>query len=158
MIRKAALEDIPSLVGLENLCFDLDRISAKNFRHLLTKGNAETFVYELIENDNKIIAGYAALLFRKGSSLARLYSIAVHPARRGRKIGEALLSEAERTAISRECVYLRLEVRKDNLIPISLYKKFMYKQIGSIPGYYEDKTEALSFKKILCPNFGSGLK
>jgi len=34
------------LVGIENRCFDTDRITRRNFRYLLTKANAVTLVYE----------------------------------------------------------------------------------------------------------------
>ncbi|MBN2040629.1 MAG: GNAT family N-acetyltransferase/peptidase C39 family protein [Spirochaetes bacterium] len=158
MIRTAVIKDIAALIELENLCFDTDRISRRSFRHLLTKGNASAFVYDINEAGKKIIAGYAVVLFHTGTSLARLYSIAVHPDHRGRHIGEKLLSEAERIAIEHECVYLRLEVRKDNGTSINLYRKFRYKQIGIIPEYYEDKMEALRFEKFLHPDSSPDLK
>ena len=44
MIRAAALDDLDALVGIENRCFDSDRIPRRNFRYLLTKANAATLV------------------------------------------------------------------------------------------------------------------
>ncbi|MGB5741739.1 MAG: ribosomal-protein-alanine acetyltransferase, partial [Sedimenticolaceae bacterium] len=37
-IRPATLSDLTALLGLENSCFDDDRISRRQFRHLLSKG------------------------------------------------------------------------------------------------------------------------
>src|SRR4030042_4893985 len=145
MIRKAILNDVNGLVEIEEATFDTHKISRRNFRYLLTKANAET----LVDEDRGIIRGYALLLFHSGTSLGRLYSIAVHPHYRGRDIGEELLFEIEKIAIERDCVYLRLEVRSDNDPARSLYLKFGYKKIGIIPEYYEDRMEATRYEKFL---------
>jgi ribosomal protein S18 acetylase RimI-like enzyme len=145
MIRKATLNDVNGLVEIENISFDTDKISRRNFRYLLTKANAET----LVDEERGVIHGYALLLLHSGTSLARLYSIAVHPRYRGNNIGVELLTEIERIAIERDCVYLRLEVRSDNEPARNLYLKFGYKKIGIIPEYYEDRMEATRYEKFL---------
>ena len=76
MIRHATLDDLDALVGIEDSSFDSDRMSRRSFRYLLTEGNAET----LVEEENGVIRGYSMLLFNMGTSLARLYSLAVDPA------------------------------------------------------------------------------
>ncbi len=149
MIRKAKIKDIGKLIEIENICFDTDKLSKRSFKYLLTKGNAETF---LNEEENGTISGYALLLFHSATSLARLYSIAVHPDFRGKHIGELLFNEAEKKAIGHKCVYLRLEVRSDNKASKGLCKKLGYKQIGIIPEYYEDRMTAIRFEKFLHPD------
>ncbi|TNF35794.1 MAG: GNAT family N-acetyltransferase [Gammaproteobacteria bacterium] len=147
MIRPATLDDLDGLVELEKLCFDYDRLSRRNFRYLLTKGNDVTLVDEV---DNKL-RGYAMVLFNIGTSLARLYSIAVDPGCRGKGIGDALMAAAENVALDNECVSMRLEVRPDNLGSIRLYEKRGYRQFGVYDDYYEDHMQALRYEKRLVP-------
>jgi ribosomal-protein-alanine acetyltransferase len=148
MIRSARLQDLEALVAIENRSFDVDRFSRRSFRYLLTKANAETLVYE---EQGRVLA-YVMLLFNTGTSLARLYSLAVDPVLRGRGIGSALIEAAEASAVGHDCIYLRLEVRRDNTTAIRLYEKLGYKRIGVLPDYYEDHMEALRHEKLLAPH------
>lgn len=144
-IRAATLADLDALVALEERCFSLDRLARRNFRHLLTRAHAETLVYEL---DGQL-AGYVLLLFRQGTPLARLYSIATDPAWRGRGIAEALVSAAEQVALEQEALLMRLEIRKDNPASIGMFRKLGYRPFGEYAGYYEDEQDALRFQKYL---------
>lgn len=74
MIRQTRLDDLKALVALEQKCFDSRRVSARQFRNLLTRAHAATLVGELEEG----IVGDVAVLIRCGTSLARRYSIAVN--------------------------------------------------------------------------------
>jgi ribosomal protein S18 acetylase RimI-like enzyme len=148
MIRPARLYDLEALVDIENRSFDVDRFSRRSFRYLLTRANAETLVYE---EQGQVLA-YVMLLFNTGTSLSRLYSLAVDPALRGRGIGNTLIAAAEESAVAHDCIYLRLEVRRDNASAIRLYETRGYKQIGHLPDYYEDHMEALRYEKLLAPH------
>ena len=148
MIRPARLQDLEALVAIENRSFDVDRFSRRSFRYLLTKANAETLVYE----EQERVLAYVMLLFNTGTSLARLYSLAVDPELRGRGVGSVLIAAAEESAVAHDCIYLRLEVRQDNATAIRLYEKLGYKRIGSLPDYYEDHMEALRHEKLLAPH------
>lgn len=148
MLRKATLADLDALVALENRSFDTDRLSRRSFRHLLTKANAVT----LIEEEDGEIAGYVAVLFNAGTSLARLYSIAVDARFKGKGIGRHLVEAAEQAALEGECVYMRLEVRRDNADSLAMFRKLGYREFGSYKDYYEDHMEALRFEKELVPH------
>jgi ribosomal-protein-alanine acetyltransferase len=148
MIRGARLQDLDALVAIENRSFDVDRFSRRSFRYLLTRANAETLVYE---EQGKVLA-YVMLLFNIGTSLSRLYSLAVDPDLQGRGIGNTLIAAAEESAVAHDCIYLRLEVRRDNATAIRLYEKRGYKPIGHLPDYYEDHMEALRYEKLLAPH------
>ncbi|HLI14258.1 MAG TPA: peptidase C39 family protein [Alphaproteobacteria bacterium] len=152
-IRTARVDDIPGLVALENRAFAGDRVSPRSFRHLLTRGNAAT----LVEEEGGVLRGYAMLLFNRGTSLARLYSFAVAPEHRGRGIAKALLAEAERVALEHGCIYLRLEVRRDNHEAQSLYRKAGYREFGMAADYYDDHMDAVRMEKPLSPNLQPGL-
>lgn len=153
MIRQATPEDIRSLLRLEEECFSVDRLSQRSFRYLLTKANAVTFVDE---RDGEI-AGYAMLLFNAGTSLARLYSIAVSPRFRGRDIGKALVAAAEDAARERDSVYIRLEVRKDNAASIALFEQAGYRRFGEYDDYYEDHMDAYRYERRLASNLNADL-
>lgn len=147
MIRRADLHDLTTLVEIEKRCFDSDRLSRRNFRHLLTKGHAAT----LVITRQQVMLGYVMVLFNRGTSLARMYSIAVVPEARGQGLGQELIEAAEQTARDEGCVYMRLEVRRDNQASIELYKKLGYRLFGRHDDYYEDHMEALRFEKLLVP-------
>lgn len=148
MIRLATLDDLDALVDLENRCFQLDRLSRRNFRYMLTKAHAST----LVDDRQGVLAGYVLVLFHTGTSLARMYSIAVDAEYRGAGVAGALIKAAEAAALARGCVYMRLEVRPDNAGAIALYQKHGYRQFGTVDDYYEDHADALRFEKLMVPH------
>lgn len=151
MIRQATLQDLDSLVEIENASFDVDRLSRRSFRYLLTKANAATLVYE----DKGVVLGYVTILFHDGTSLARVYSFASRL--QGKGVGSALLKAVEMVALERDCISLRLEVRMDNESAIKLYEKLGYKRFGIKPDYYEDHMQALRYEKRLAPQLKTEL-
>jgi len=145
MIRRATLDDLEDLVRIENRCFDTDRLSRRNFRYLLTKGNAET----VVDVENGVMRGYSMLLFNTGTSLARLYSLAVDPDFQRKGVASALVHASEEEATRNDCVTLRLEIRKDNVASIGLFKRHGYREFGLYTDYYEDHMDAVRFEKSL---------
>lgn len=142
-IRDAAAADLDALVALEQRSFRSDRMSRQQYRRHLRSGSAQV----LVATDGGSILGSAVLFFRRGSSLARLYSLASVPEARGRGIGAALLDAAEHAASERGCRALRLEVRTDNAAAIRLYESHGFRRIGCRPGYYEDGADAWRYEK-----------
>ncbi|MCB1141412.1 MAG: GNAT family N-acetyltransferase/peptidase C39 family protein [Leptospiraceae bacterium] len=153
MLRPANLTDLDGLIQLETTSFDSDQISRRSFRYLLTKGKAETW----LDEESGEIRGYAIVLFNSGTSSARLYSIAVQPQSRGKGIAERLIRKIEETSLEKDFIYLRLEVRKDNLPAQNLYQKLGYKKIEIVKEYYEDKMDAQRFEKLLAPHLNPDL-
>lgn len=144
-LRYATQADLAGLVALEERCFDTDRISRRSFRELLGRETAATILHE---KDGQIL-GYAMLLFRRGTAMARLYSIAVDPQAEGRKIGSLLVKAAEEVTFERGRLLLRLEVREDNERAIQLYHRLGYRPIGRYLDYYADHTTALRYEKTI---------
>ncbi len=147
MIRNATLRDLDGLVELEGRSFDADLISRRSFRHLLTRANASL----LVADEDGALAGYALVAFNRGTTLARLYSIAVDAAFRGRGVGRALLAAAEAEAISRGCVSMRAEVRLDNHASQALFEGRGYRRIEELEDYYEDHMGAYRYERTLAP-------
>jgi ribosomal protein S18 acetylase RimI-like enzyme len=148
VIREAEYSDIDALVSMENRSFTGDRLSRRSLAYLLKKGNATT----LLDECDGTIRGYALVLYNKGTSLARLYSIVVDPDFRGLGFGLKLLEAAEHDALENECVIMRLEVRQDNEAAIGLYRKHGYRVFDTVPDYYEDHASAIRLEKSLVPH------
>lgn len=143
-LRDARPADLPGLLALE-AGFPGDRLSSRQYRYHL--GNPRARLRVLVVGGE--VVGSSLTLFRAGSTRARLYSIAVDPAWRGRGLGTRLLADAEAGARARGCRYLRLEVRADNAAAITLYEEAGYRRIGRIARYYEDGAGAWRYERGL---------
>lgn len=146
-IRRGEPSDLDELLRIEKAVFTTDRISGRSFRRLMASRTAEMLV---ADNDGEI-AGYALVLYRRGSTVARLYSIATAAEWNGRGVGRRLLAAAEEQALARDCAIMRLEVHEQNEAAISLYKSCGYRPFDREEEYYEDKGPALRFEKRLNP-------
>lgn len=145
LVRDARSADLDALLALEQASFDGDRLSPRQYRHHLRSASARLLIVE----DGARLLGSAVLLFRRGTRVARLYSLAVDPAARGRGVGRRLLAAAERAARSRDCARIRLEVRADNLAAQALYETAGYRRCGQRKGYYADGADAWLYQKPL---------
>lgn len=151
-VRPARREDIPELLALEQASFSTDRLGRVQFRRFI--GSATASVLVAREGAGQALpggrlAGYVLLLFRAGSSKARIYSIAVDVACRGLGVGVRLLLAAEETARRRGCDVMRLEVRPDNTAARAMYERHGYVAFGSYAGFYEDGSDAMRLQKRL---------
>lgn len=142
VIRPAVPGDLEALLTLEQASFPGDRLSRRQYRHHLRNPGAHVLVV-----GESALAGAAVVLFRRGSRVARLYSLAVAAAMRGHGIATCLLQAVEAIARERDCRVLRLEVRCDNAAAVALYRRAGYRSIGTHEGYYEDGADALRFEK-----------
>ncbi len=144
MIRHAVPADVPALVALEAV-FPTDRMSARNFQDLLRRGRGTVLVYE----EGSALLGDAVVHYRRNSSTARIYSLVVEPAQRGRGIARQLLAAAETEARARNCLALRLEVRPDNTHALRLYRDLGYREERRLEQFYEDGSPAVRLSKNL---------
>jgi ribosomal protein S18 acetylase RimI-like enzyme len=146
-IRPAEPADLDALTALERRVFPTDRIARRGFRRFLASSSAAV----IVAVRGEMLAGYALVLFRAHSAIARLYSIAVAPEAGGRGVGVKLLAAAEDAAMARERTALRLEVHEKNAAAIARYRKSGYTMFGRHFDYYEDRGHALRFEKRLTP-------
>ena len=146
LIRPAVRADLNALIALEETCFDSDRLSPRSFRRFL-KQPLDLLLVAV--TDTGELYGYGLLLQRRGTHLARLYSLAVSPRARGQGVGRALLRALEEASRPFDCRFIRLEVRTGNEGAIALYQAEGYRPIGQRAGYYEDGGDALLMEKRL---------
>ena len=144
--RAAQNRDLPLLLELERQTFDGDRLSARQLRHHLDSPSAELRV---IPGETGGIDAYALWFYRRGSQRARLYSLAVAAAARGRGLAQALMADGEHLARKRGARWLSLEVRQDNQAAQNLYLKLGFEVSGHRAGYYEDGMDAVRMLKSL---------
>ena len=145
VIRDADRADLAGLMSLETEVFASDRLSPRSFRRVIAQPSAACRV----ARSDGLLAGYHLLLFRRGSSVARLYSIAVAPGFRGRGVAGLLMRDAERAARGRGARACGWRRGLDNAAAICLYERLGYRLIGRIPGYYADGIEALRYERDL---------
>lgn len=144
-IRDGKPADLAAVCEIEARSFAADRLSARSFRRLIGRPSAHLRVAVL----ESAVVGYHLVLTRKRTTVARLYSIVVAAAARGRGFGETLLADAEREARRAGAAVLRLEVRPDNGGAIRLYEQRGYRRIGTYSDYYADGADALRYQKVL---------
>ncbi len=143
LVRVAQLSDLDALEALEKAAFQGDRMSRRSLRYGI---KSEASVLLVASEDDQVL-GYALVHLFKGRAHARLYSLAVSEAARGKGIGQLLLVQAERHAAKHGCISLRLEVSERNHGAIALYKKVGYRPFGAYLNYYEDTSNAVRMHK-----------
>ena len=143
--RLATSADVPALSAIEEEAFPGDRLTPRRFRHFIRSSHSELWVHE----DEKGLQAYILVLFHRGTSLARLYSIAVAAMARGRGLARQLLDHAESQAMLRGVFFMRLEVRDDNEGALYLYEYTGHRRIRFLPGYYEDGSAGWRLEKHL---------
>lgn len=145
-VRRAVLSDLDDLVALEQATFDNDRISRAQYRRHLDSDSACVLVASA--GPHRLL-GAAVVFFRRGSAVARLYSLATRPQARGKGVGSALVAAAEQLARQRGGDRLRLEVRLENSAAIRLYEGSGYRRFARVAGYYADGMDAWRYEKRL---------
>ncbi len=141
--RLANIDDLDALVALEDKSFASDRLARRNFSWMIRKAHAFFLVVEI----GGALVGYTLVLFHKGTSLARLYSIVIDDSCRGLGLARELLRRSEVAATENDSVYLRLEVHPENAGAISLYENAGYYRFGLFRQYYGDQSDALRYEK-----------
>ena len=138
IVRKAQQADIPAILEIEWECFREDSFSKEQFAYLISRSKG-TF-YVMMEAD-RVIA-YVSLLFHGGTRYLRIYSIAVHPDFRGKKVGQLLIDQIAAIAQKQGLKRITLEVNVSNSPAIHLYEKNGFKCTSIKENYYHNGTSA----------------
>jgi len=145
VIRPAVLDDVPSLLELETHTFTSDQLGRRSYRRFVSSTSALV----LVAMAGARLAGAAVLLFRRGSRVARLYSLARHEAAEFRGLGGRLLAAAEEAARGHDCDRLSLEVQIDNNKALHLYERSGYRAVARLPAYYATGRDGVRMVKKL---------
>lgn len=144
------MTDARAILEMEKL-FPSDRMSARSVRNVLRSASAQGWVAvrpgaPRIAQD---VLGCLVLFTRRGSGIARIYSVVVAPAARGQGLGAALVRTAQDWARHAGLHTLSLEVRADNAAARALYARLGYIEHARLPGYYDDGADGLRLRKSL---------
>ncbi|MCB2053071.1 MAG: GNAT family N-acetyltransferase [Geminicoccaceae bacterium] len=150
--RAARIDDAERLAAIERAAFDPrvydGLITADKFRRFARGGptgaNAALIVAE--DREDRVV-GYALVLFRRGSSAGRFYSLAVDPAAQGTGVGGRLFAAAEQAVRDHGATRMRLEIRADNHTLEQRYARAGYRHVQRVEGYYPDGCAALRMER-----------
>ena len=145
LIRRATRADLKAILTIENSSFEAERFTRSQLLYLMTKARGLFLVLELKGE----IAGYLSVLTHKKHHSLRIYSIAVDPARRGMKLGQALIEKAIAYALELGLPALSLEVNTENSPAISLYARNGFEAVEILEDYYGKGENALKMIKKL---------
>jgi ribosomal-protein-alanine N-acetyltransferase len=160
-IRPMEPGDVPAVVAIDRLSFPTPWLASSYLYEL--NHNHRSCYYTLLrpaaEESNDTEQGWLHRLrsalnpaaespvigyvgFRFQSKEAHISTIAVHPAWRGRGLGELLLLTAVEKALEMKMGKLSLEVRPSNRVAQHLYHKYGFRFTGVQRGYYRDGEDA----------------
>lgn len=137
-LLKIARENFPvyadQILEIENLSFS-SPWSMDDFKIEMEK--PITHLWALI-SDEKLYGYICFWLFNREIHITNL---AVHPAKRGHRLGQFLLAKIIERYVREGLKQMRLEVRSSNLAAKRLYSRMGFREIGISPLYYKDTNE-----------------
>lgn len=147
-IRLATRDDLPAIMEIEDSSFESagERFSAEVVRRLLANPRARVTVAQ----DGPAVAGWAAGLVRQsatGKVSGRIYSVATHPAHRGKGVGRDLCEDLLTWFAELGSSAAYLEVRSDNESAKRLYARLGFVTQRFLPGYYGPGSDGLRMRK-----------
>ncbi len=134
-LRPMQESDIEAVAAIDRLSFPTPT-RVKLFYHELQQNQMAH--YQVLQEAAKIVgfAGYWLI----GDEI-HISTIAVHPAQRGRQLGELLLLNMLFLAYTHPACLVTLEVRRTNVVAQALYEKYQFALVGERRGYYKDTGE-----------------
>ena len=145
ILRLAEIDDIPSIMEIEQICFDKDSFSKRQFVYLISQAKG----YFCVAEYQQRVGGYFSVLINQRACSLRIYSIAVHPDYRGRELGQVLMDQTIQTAGECKAAKITLEVKVTNTSAIGLYMKNGFIPVGIKPCYYHDGSDAIYMQRLI---------
>jgi ribosomal-protein-alanine N-acetyltransferase len=99
----------------------------------------------LTARSDRSIAGFA--IMRYADDAAHLNLLAVDPAHRRRGIARRLVIWLEETALTAGTYLIGLELRAQNEAARAFYGVLGYREVGSVPGYYQGLEAAIRMER-----------
>ncbi len=129
VIRDMMPTDVSAIMAIEHRAYEFPWTDV-NFLDSLRAG----YVGRIAERASGELAGYAMLM--PAVDDLHVLNLCVAPLYQGRGIGQQLLRDARRVALSRDIYAVLLEVRPSNTHAIRLYEQFGFHEIGRRRSYY----------------------
>ena len=135
-IARMAPDDVPAVLAIETLSFQSAWPPNAFQNELRDNKLAHYFVGRF---DGTIVAYGGIWVILEDSHVT---TIAVHPDRRGKRLGEEMLVHLLDEAIERGASWITLEVRETNDVAQKLYRKYGFTVVSTRRGYYSDNNES----------------
>lgn len=98
-----------------------------------------TASYLVVRSPQELV-GYAGFWLVEDE--AHVTSIALHPECRGQHLGRRLMHAMVSKAAQRGARWITLEVRADNTVAQTMYRRFGFARVGVRPKYYDSSVDA----------------
>lgn len=151
LLRRAGVDDLEAIMGLETSTFATDAWTSRAMRSEL----ASPHTYYLVavpEGRPGEIDGYAGLLAPASAQQADIQTIAVAAGARRGGLGRAMMLQLMTQARQRGAGEVFLEVRADNPGAQALYATLGFEAIAVRPGYYQpDNVDAIVMRHEIVP-------
>ncbi len=161
VLQPMLLGDIEQVVAIDRQSFP-QPWSEGSYRFELTQNAAAHFwvaldaepqkpslIDRMLGRAQRTVVGYGGLWHVVDE--VHINTLAVHPAWRGRRVGERLLTCLLDDARRLGAASATLEVRVSNVVAQSLYRRFGFLEVGRRPRYYADHEDALLMTVFLMP-------
>jgi ribosomal-protein-alanine N-acetyltransferase len=147
-LRPFQTSDLPELLRLDACCFPPQiAYSRAELQYFVRHPRSTTIV---AERDGQI-AGFCVVDWKleSGRKLGHFITIDVAPELRRNGLGRLLMQAGEAELAAMGCFAIALEVAMNNAGAQAFYERLGYREMGRIPGYYADGTDALVLRKAL---------
>ncbi len=150
-LRRAGVEDLDAVMGLESTIFANDAWSTGSMRQELQNPHCFYIVGFRPETPEQIDA-YAGLLSPQGAKEADIQTIAVAAIARRSGLGRTLMQTLMNQARNRGAREVFLEVRADNSGAQALYTSLGFEQLAIRENYYQpDGVDAIVMRTEIAP-------
>ena len=141
MIRKATLEDLPTLLELEKVCFRTNPYRKEQIEWFLSTRKAVTF----LSTRDDVAVG--SVMLSIGGSEGKVVSIGVHPDWRGKGVAKELMKVADKWFTDLGVTVVGLEVSVQNPEAIRLYSSLGFEVKRTLKSYYSKREDAFYMRK-----------
>jgi len=136
-LRDAALDDVASLVPIQQASPDAAPWTAADYESLLSADSTVCLLAEDEDNDEPV--GF--VLARLAADEMEILNLAVAPAQRRRGLGRRLVAEALARGRARGVKQCWLEVRASNRTALEFYRALSFREHSRRRAYYRDPVE-----------------
>jgi ribosomal-protein-alanine N-acetyltransferase len=144
--RKAKIDDLEALYGIEKECFTLEAFSKNQIALLLRNPSTISLLAQM---DSRVVGFIIALIYEEEKrKVGHIITLDVAVKARKRGVGLKLLNDLERIFRSQKVQVCYLEVRVDNKAALELYTKLGYVRTKLLKNFYPDG-DGVRMKKLL---------
>lgn len=144
--RKAKLDDLEALYGIEKECFTLEAFSKNQIALLLRNPDMISLLAQMV---GRVVGFIIALVYEgEREKIGHIITLDVAVKARKKGVGLKLVKDLERILRSQKVKTCYLEVRVDNMAARELYRKLGYVETKLLKNFYPE-ADGVRMKKPL---------